>query len=166
MRAAADRRLRGDERKPAAGRKTVRVRTAVAGADPELDIGALADLANKGDWAAAAQYCRALLKAEACNPSVHYYHALIAQYSGLAAEAEQALKRAIYLDQGFALAHYQLGLVRKDAHDLARCRRSFHNALSALGNVPDEACVSPCGQITAFDLRDLAARQLVLLGQP
>jgi chemotaxis protein methyltransferase CheR len=129
------------------------------------DIATIVELANKGDWPTAVRFCQALLKTDSCNAPAHYYYALVQHYSGAVAEAEQALKRAIYLDRNFALAHYQLGLVRKDAHDLARCRKSFRNALGALSNVPDNLAVSPCGQITALDLRELATHQLDLLGQ-
>lgn len=129
------------------------------------DIATIVELANKGDWPAAVRFCQALLKTDSCNAPAHYYYALVQHHSGAVAEAEQALKRAIYLDRNFALAHYQLGLVRKDAHDLARCRKSFRNALGALSNVPDNLAVSQCGQITALDLRELATHQLDLLGQ-
>jgi chemotaxis protein methyltransferase CheR len=118
-----------------------------------------------GDWTAAAHDCEAFLKVDSCNAPAHYYYALVQYYAGAAAAAEQALKRAIYLDGNFALAHYQLGLLRKDAQDQALCSRSFQNVLGALRDVPDEVPVSPCGAITALDLRELASRQLELLGR-
>jgi chemotaxis protein methyltransferase CheR len=130
------------------------------------DIATVAVLANKGDWPGALQTCRSILETNSCNAPAHYYYALVQQHSGAVVEAEQALKRTIYLDRDFALAHYQLGLLRKDAHDLARCRQSFRNALAALGKLPDDSTISPCGQITALDLRELATHQLDLLGPP
>ena len=81
----------------------------------------------------------------------------------MGAEAEQALRRAIYLDRAFALAHYHLGLARKDVHDAAGSARAFQNALDALGDTPDEKAISPCGQITALQLRELATQQLELM---
>jgi hypothetical protein len=56
--------------------------------------------------------------------------------------------------------------LRKEAHAVAQCRRSFRNVLSALQQLPDDRAVSPCGRITALDLRELASQQLQLLGQP
>lgn len=132
---------------------------------PQPSIETIIDLANKGDWVAAAHYCEAFLRADSCNAPAQYYYALVQQYSGAADAAEQALKRAIYLDSRFALAHYQLGLVRKDTHGAAVCIRSFQNVLDALHNLPDDDPVSPCGQITALNLRELATQQLEILAQ-
>jgi chemotaxis protein methyltransferase CheR len=131
---------------------------------PQSDIAAIVAFADRADWPAAARICEELLAADNCNAPAHYYYALVQQYSGAASAAEQALRRAIYLDGDFALAHYQLGLLRKDAHDTAQCCRSFRNVLGVLGPLADDHPVDPCGQITARELRALATRQLELLG--
>lgn len=133
---------------------------------PQPDIAAIVAFADKADWPAAARTCEDLLAADNCNAPAHYYYALVQQYSGTAGAAEQALRRAIYLDGDFALAHYQLGLMRKDADDTAQCRRSFRNVLGALSRLPDDRPVDPCGQITARELRALATKQLELLAMP
>ena len=57
--------------------------------------------------------CRRLAAAERLNPLLYLYKALIAEQSGRHSEAGPALKRAIYLDRDFVLAHYYLGLVRQ-----------------------------------------------------
>jgi chemotaxis protein methyltransferase CheR len=128
-----------------------------------LDIKAIVELANRGDWETAARHCRAILAADSFNAPAHYYYALILQSMGAAAEAEQALRRAIYLDRGFALAHYQLGLARKDAHDPVGSGKAFRNTLDILSQTPDDRPISPCGQVTALHLRELASQQLELL---
>ena len=153
-------RRRRSEAAPLAGTRRDPRQPAAA---PQHNIATLVELANTGQWAAAARYCEALLQADSCNAAAHYFYALVQQYSGSFEAAEHALKRAIYLDRKFALAHYQLGLVRKDARDIARCSRSFHNVLSALRDVPDDFPASPCGRITANDLRELATQQLAFL---
>ncbi|MEX1180554.1 MAG: CheR family methyltransferase [Cucumibacter sp.] len=130
-------------------------------ASPDLD--SIVAAANRGDWAAAMQTCETLLERDICDVAAHYYYALIRHYSGAPAEAERALKRAVYLDPQFALAHYQIGLLRKQSRDPAGCARAFRNALESLVCVPDAATVSPCGQVTALDLRELASQQLSLL---
>jgi chemotaxis protein methyltransferase CheR len=129
------------------------------------DIAAIIEFANKGDWANAARHCEEILRADACNVAAHYYYGLVLQYTGAKLEAEQAWRRAIYLDRDFALAHYQLGLARKDAHDVPGSSRAFRNAIEVLNGTPDERPVSPCDQITALDLRELAAQQLELLAR-
>jgi len=70
-------------------------------ADPAIQ--AIVDLANSGDWQNAALRCQALLAADPVNAPAHYYYALVLQSTGSHAEAEKALRRAIYLDRGFAL---------------------------------------------------------------
>ena len=134
-----------------------------APAPASADIQAIVDLANAGDWKRAAERCTALLAADPVNAPAHYYYALVLQSTGAHAEAEKALRRAIYLDRGFALAHYQLGLARKEARDVAGCVRALRNTLDALDQVPDETSISPCGLITALDLRELALQQLEIL---
>ncbi|MEX0852802.1 MAG: CheR family methyltransferase [Bauldia sp.] len=148
-----------------------RLRTAARRAAPEpllrqsSDIATIVELANRGDWQNASRHCEAILAGDPFNAAVHYYYALILQSTGAHGEAEQALRRAIYLDRGFALAHYQLGLARKDARDLSACAKAFRNTLDALSQTPDDQTISPCGQITALDLRELATQQLELLGE-
>jgi len=142
--------------------KTTPAPTSPEASRPGID--AIIALADRGDWVAAARHCEALLEADACNAPAYYFYALVQQQSGAARAAERALKRALYLDGNFALAHYQLGLARKDARDTAQCRRSFRNVLGALRGLPDAAPVSPCGRVTARDLRNLATQQLALLG--
>jgi chemotaxis protein methyltransferase CheR len=144
------------------GRKPRRPRVAQdAPTQPSIDT--LFALANKGDWITAARYCEAFLAADSCNAPAHYYYALVQHYSGATDKAEQALRRALYLDRNFALAHYQLGLMRKDAGDTAQCGRSFRNVLGVLSDLPDDRPVSPCGRIAAIELRELATQQLALL---
>jgi chemotaxis protein methyltransferase CheR len=141
-------------------------RVAAQAAQPQGSATALAaivDLANRGDWQNASRQCQAILAAEPFNAAAHYFHALVLHSTGAIGEAEQALRRAIYLDRAFALAHYQLGLARKEVHDTAGGVRAFRNALDALGNTPDDRAISPCGQITALHLRELATQQLELM---
>jgi chemotaxis protein methyltransferase CheR len=145
------------------GRKPRRQRIVRDAPQPSIDT--LVALANKGDWIAAARYCEALLAADSCNAPAQYYYALVQHYSGATDKAEQALRRALYLDRNFALAHYQLGLMRKDAGDTAQCGRSFRNVLGVLSDLPDDRPVSPCGRIAAHELRELAAQQLALLSR-
>ena len=130
------------------------------------DIAAIIEFANKGDWDKAARHCKEILSADVCNAVAHYYHGLILHYSGARTDAEQAWRRAIYLDREFALAHYQLGLVLKEAHDASGSAKAFHNAIAILKRLPDDRSVSPCDQITAIELRELATQQLEFLERP
>lgn len=127
------------------------------------DIRVIIDFANRGDWSNASHHCDEILRTDSCNVAAHYYRGLVLQYTGATAEAEEAWRRTVYLDRAFALAHYQIGLARKDAKDLAGSRKAFVNTIEALKGVPDERSVSPCDEVTANDLRELATQQLGFL---
>jgi chemotaxis protein methyltransferase CheR len=124
------------------------------------NIASIAALADKGEWADAGRRCERVLKADPCNVEAHYYHGLVLQSIGATQEAEQAWRRAIYLDRCFALAHYQLGLARKHADDVPGSIRAFRTTIDVLLKAPDDRPVSPCNLVTALDLRTLAIRQL------
>lgn len=126
----------------------------------EAALQAVIECADKGDWPTASRHCEALIARDCCNAPAHYYHALVKHNCGARAEAEAGLRRAIYIDRGFALAHFQLALLRKEMRDVDGCRRWLHNAIAALSGIPDESSVSPCGGVTARELRELACRQL------
>lgn len=127
---------------------------------PSLDIDEIIDSANRGDWARAAKKCAALLKRDTCNAQARYYHALVLHHTGHAREAERELKRALYADRDFALAHYQLGMFRKGAGDVRGSRRAFCNVMDLLDHAPADMPVSARGDVTADELRMLASQQL------
>lgn len=57
------------------------------------------------------------LKERPLEPTLHFVHAALLEESGDLAGAEEALRRAVYLDPRFVLAHFLRGTV------LARLRR-------------------------------------------
>src|SRR3546814_5296099 len=63
-------------------------------------------LANGGDWTSATGLCQQLIDLEPLDADAHYLLALILGHQGHEAAA-QSLRRAVYIDRGFALAHYQ-----------------------------------------------------------
>jgi chemotaxis protein methyltransferase CheR len=141
-------------------RKTAIVQSETSRAEKPPEIGAIVALADRGEWADAGRRCEHLLRIDPCNVKAHYYYGLVLQSIGAPREAEQAWRRAIYLDRDFALAHYQLGLARKQADDVPGSIRAFRNTLDVLSGAPDDRQVSPCDHVTALDLRALAIRQL------
>jgi chemotaxis protein methyltransferase CheR len=120
-------------------------------------------LADRGECEKALQAVRALLKTQNLNPAAHFYHALVLEQMGLHAETERSLRRAIYLDRDFVLAHYCLGLCLQKKRDTHRAIRSFQNVLTFLSQV-DETQHFPYGNgITAADLRELTEMNLEVL---
>ncbi len=123
------------------------------------DVAGLLALADCGDWGTAAVYAEQLLLHDRLNPAIHFYRALILENLGSVPEAERSLRQAIYLDRGFALAHYHLGLALKRARKAHAAARSFGNVLQLLEGVADDAIVAAGAGVTAARLRELAQMQ-------
>lgn len=125
---------------------------------PDLD--GLRQLADRGEWQAAAEYGRKLLAGDQLNPAIHFYQALIFESLGSADQSERSLRQAIYLDRNFALAHYHLGLALKRGLKARAAARSFGNVLKVLAEAPDDALVEAGPGVTATELKELIRMHL------
>ena len=88
--------------------------------------------ANQGRLAEAMNWCEKAIASDKLNPASHYLLATIQQEQGQGGAAAQSLKRALYLDPEFVLAHFALGNL---CHSQGRPRdaeRHFGNALALL----------------------------------
>jgi chemotaxis protein methyltransferase CheR len=123
------------------------------------------ELADRGEWVQAAAACDELLKHDALDARLHFYRAMIHEQSGEVDAAEQALKRAIYLDRKFVLPHYHLGLFYLRRQDVGGAVRCFRNALALLEGLPEHQTVLDGDDgLTVGHLRDTAAMHLKLMG--
>ena len=91
--------------------------TAVSSADSTRTWRPSALLADRGDWEKATQCCRAAADRRWAEPTGVFFHGLIDEQRGKHGEAEDALRRALYLDRHFVLAHYYLGTAAAKAGD-------------------------------------------------
>ncbi len=66
-------------------------------------------LADRGRLAEALALCEEAIGYEKLNPALHYLQATILQEMGRSDAAVDALQRAVYIDQDFAMAHFALG---------------------------------------------------------
>jgi chemotaxis protein methyltransferase CheR len=130
---------------------------AADGAPPLADIRALANL---GRFAEAAQLCRQALARSPPDPAAHFYLGLVAQAQGQLDEAEDALRRAVYLDGTFLMAQYHLGLVRLERGDEAGGRRSLAGVARLAATLSPTAPLCEGDGLRAGDLRELARLQL------
>jgi chemotaxis protein methyltransferase CheR len=120
---------------------------------------------NRGQSEAAAACCRKLLAAERLNPLVHFYHALVAEHQGHHTESEAALRRTIYLDRNYVLAHYHLGLALQRKRDDQAAQRSFRNVLVLLHGRADAEMFPDADGLTVGPLRQLTTMQLEILNR-
>jgi tetratricopeptide (TPR) repeat protein len=95
-------------------------------------------LADRGEWEAAAELCHQLLEQVGLNAGGHFYYALLLEQAGRATEAEQRLRRAIYLDRRFTLARYHFGLfLRKTRQPPRSAVHAFENVWGLFADHPD-----------------------------
>lgn len=134
-----------------------------AGSSSESKLESLRRLCDHGQLAEAAILCRRLIEEDGLNPAVHFYHSLILEPMGLHGEADSALRRAIYLDRRFALAHYYLGLLQQKSSDPKGAARSFRNALKILATMDQEQSLTAADGMKVKELTKLAEMQLATL---
>ena len=125
-----------------------------------LSVDQVRALADTGHWEVATAMAERLIESDELNAAAHFTSALIHEHFGATQSARKAFQRAIYLDRGFALAHYHLGTSFRSTHELESAERCFRNALDILTSMPANEPLPHGDSITAGELRDLAASHL------
>ncbi len=93
--------------------------------------------ANQGDFAKALQWSEQAIAVHKLDPEVRYLQAIILQEQGEIEAAVAVLKKTLYLDQGFVLAHFalaNLSLQRGRAKEAARHLENAAALLTAYGD--------------------------------
>jgi chemotaxis protein methyltransferase CheR len=119
--------------------------------------------ADQGAYEKAVEGCRKRLEREPLEPAVHFYLALVLEQVGAWGEAEQSLRRAIYLDRDFVLAHYHLGLFWQKRGKSREAVRSFQNVLALLEKAGPEQCFAEADGLSAPALQEMARMHLEVL---
>ncbi|HEY4085239.1 MAG TPA: CheR family methyltransferase [Bryobacteraceae bacterium] len=123
----------------------------------------LADLrryADQGDWANAVRCGKELLASDNLNAQVHFHYALVLEQAGDYADAEESLRKAIYLNRQWPLAHYHLGLLLQSRGETRRAARCFDNVLGVLASLAEDVALPDADRITVAEMRKLARMQL------
>ena len=107
-----------------------------------------------------------MLAQDQLNPAVHFYRALVLEQLGRHADAEQALRRVIYLDRSYVLGHYYLGLLLQKRGSRQQAARSFNNVLQLLARISPDQVFADGDGITAAELTKLTRLYLETLGEP
>ena len=103
-----------------------------AGPDPS-QMAAVRELANQGKLGEALLACERALAAGRLDADLHYLRAVILHEQERDDEAKAALKRVLYLDPDFVLAHFALGRLAQKRGQTQAAQKSFGNALALLG---------------------------------
>ncbi|MBN2289734.1 MAG: tetratricopeptide repeat protein [Candidatus Glassbacteria bacterium] len=116
--------------------------------------------ANQGKLADALNWSEKTVSADKLNPGAYYLQATILQEEGLIDEAMAALKKALYLDPDFVLAHFALGNLTRQQGKNRESERHFRNAL-LLTKKRDRAEVLPESEgVTAGRLSEIISRNI------
>ncbi|HEX9728900.1 MAG TPA: protein-glutamate O-methyltransferase CheR [Gemmatimonadales bacterium] len=120
-------------------------------------------LANCGALARAGAACAAGLERHPLSAELLYMHGVLIGESGRPGDAVAALRRALYADGRFAVAHLALGGQLLRAGDGDGARRAFRNAARLLDESPADAVAQGSDGERAGRLASLARAQLALL---
>lgn len=112
-------------------------------------------LANQGRLAEAAECCEKAITADRLNAGCHYLHAMVEQERGRINEAMTSLKRTLYLDPEFVLAHFALGNLTRTQGQPDRAERHFSNARSLLAAIRPESILPHSEGMTAGRLMEI-----------
>jgi chemotaxis protein methyltransferase CheR len=113
--------------------------------------------ANQSQLAEARQWCEKALAADKLNAGIHYLHALILQEQGVLDNAVLALKRVLYLDQSFVLAHLALGTLAQQQGKRQEADKHFEDVLALLSAYRQEDILPESEGVTAGRLREITA---------
>ena len=118
--------------------------------------------ANQGSLNQAVEWCRRAIEADQLNPRFYYLLATLLLEQGQENEAVLALKRTLFLDAGFILAHFALGNIARRQKRVRVSRKHFQNALRLLHQYPHEEIIPESEGLTAGRLSELISTMLSL----
>ncbi len=119
--------------------------------------------ADQGRHADALAWSERWIASDRIDSAAHYMQAMILQEMGERAAARNSLHRAVYLQPGFALAHFALGSLARAEARTAEADKHFANALHLLRGCPPNAPLPGSDGMTAGRLVEIIA---TLLAQP
>lgn len=116
--------------------------------------------ANQGALNEAIEWCRKAIAADQLNPRLYYLLATLLLEQEQENEAVLALKRTLFLDAGFVVAHFALGNLARRQKKTRASRKHFQNALMLLRQYHYEDIVPESEGLTAGRLSELILAML------
>jgi chemotaxis protein methyltransferase CheR len=112
-------------------------------------------LADKGKLPEALALCEEALSSDKLNPGMHYLRATILQELNRIEEAIVSLKRTLYLDPNFLLAHFALGNIVLRQGKAPASKKHFENVLMILKENRLEDILPESEGLTAGRFREI-----------
>ncbi len=112
--------------------------------------------ANQGNWPEARHYCRRALELDRLQVEAYRVLALVHENEGDLQPAIEMLKKAIYLDRGAPLDHFNLAVLYLRSAQADQARRAVQNTIKILERWSPEVIVPGADGITVKYLLDAA----------
>ncbi len=112
-------------------------------------------LANQGKLGEAFGFCEAAVSADKCNARLYYLLATILEEQKEVEEAKVSLKKALYLDRNFVLAHFALANLSLRLGKMADARKHFSNVTEILSGYKPDDIIPESEGITAGRLAEI-----------
>jgi chemotaxis protein methyltransferase CheR len=112
-------------------------------------------LADQGRLTEALALCEGNLASDKLNPGLHYLRAIILQELDRIEDADVSLKRTLYLDRNFLLAHFALGHLGLRQGKARAAKKHFENVLALLKENRPEDILPESEGLTAGRFREI-----------
>ncbi|MCX6283511.1 MAG: hypothetical protein NTW31_04650 [Bacteroidetes bacterium] len=110
--------------------------------------------ANLGKLNEALKLCSELLEQDAAKPLYFYLEASILLELREEGKAEEALRKALYLDNEMILAHYLMGNILRRKGHLNQANKHYRNILNIISDLPDESVLEESDGLTAGYMKE------------
>ncbi len=111
-------------------------------------------LANQGDLTDALAWCDRWIAADKLDPAAHYVRAVVLLERGDAERARSSLRRTLYLQPDFVLAHFALGNLARGRATFEEADKHFANALHLLNRYQPNDLLPESDGLTAGRLTE------------
>jgi chemotaxis protein methyltransferase CheR len=111
--------------------------------------------ANLGELAEARSWVEKALGMDKVNAGLHYLRAVILEEQGVTEEGVAALKRALYLDPDFVLAHFALGNLALQRKNFKEADKHFTNVLGLLADYQPNDVLPQSDGLAAGRLKEM-----------
>jgi tetratricopeptide (TPR) repeat protein len=148
-----------------AKRRTLPPLSRPAPVNPAPEIKQVGEAGRGGRITTARDHIQQLVQARPLEVDGHLLLGMLLLDEGAIEAAVDSLRRARFLDDDNALAHFGLGQAYLHQGDTAQARAAFTRARRILAAAPDDEAIAGGGDMSARELRYAIDAQLVSLGQ-
>jgi chemotaxis protein methyltransferase CheR len=134
-------------------------------AEPEVTVAMVRSVVDKEDWDTAMSLLSILESRNPLDSEIHYLRGLVLMHSGELDAARQALRRSLYCEPGYALAHYAMGEIAAQEKDFVAAHRAWRLAERAVAGLGAYVLISESDGLTTEMFRSLLALRLSYIGE-